>query len=55
MTNAATVTNAAKYRFHMQVFVPLLALFAFFMILGQSISGARFGAHAHARTRARRC
>ena len=43
MTNAATVTNAARYRFHMQVYVPLLALFAFFMILGQSISGARFG------------
>lgn len=40
---AAAVPNSSRYRFHMAVFIPLLAIAAFFMILGQSISGARFG------------
>jgi len=42
-TDAGTVPNSSRYRFHMAVFIPLLAVAAFFMILGQSISGARFG------------
>ena len=42
-TQAAAVPNSSRYRFHMAVFIPLLAIAAFFMILGQSVSGARFG------------
>ena len=54
-TDAGTVPNSSRYRFHMAVSIPLLAVAAFFMILGQSISGARFGARtpAHARARTR--
>jgi len=40
---SAAVPNSSRYRFHMAVSIPFLAFFAFVMILGQSVSGARFG------------
>jgi len=40
---AQIVSNTAKYRLHQRVFVVLLLISALGIIVGQSISGARFG------------
>ena len=43
------VATSARYKLGMRIFIPTLAFASFAIILCQSISGARFGAHARAR------